>query len=133
MEEIWKPVDSYEGLYEVSNKGRVRRCARSFSYSRSGKFHNSDTFVKLDDMIMKPSWQNHGTGHPRYMMQLRKNNRTRLVPLHRIVANAFLPNPDNLVLIAHLDGDYRNNCVSNLKWCTYSEFYDLKHSKGDSQ
>ena len=106
MEEIWKEVVGYEGLYQVSNLGRVR----SFKYKspRILKHHNN----KL--------------GYARLI--LRKNNQSYGHSVHRLVAEAFIPNPNNLPVVNHKDENPRNNNVENLEWCThqYNNVYGTK-------
>ena len=99
MEEIWKDVVGYEGLYEVSNLGRIRR---------NGK-------------ILKP--QKTRDGYLR--VHLSKNGIAKHGKVHRLVALAFLPNPQNLPQINHKDEDKTNNAVNNLEWC--SEEYNANY------
>lgn len=100
MEEIWKPI-GYEG-YEVSNLGRVK----SYKYD------------KTNGKIMKP--YKNTKGYLQIDLQLdgrKRENRVHL-SVHRLVAIAFIPNPDNLPQVNHKDEDKTNNCVDNLEWCT---------------
>lgn len=100
MEEIWKPI-GYEG-YEVSNLGRVK----SYKYD------------KINGKIMKP--YKNTKGYLQIDLQLdgrKRENRVHL-SVHRLVAIAFIPNPDNLPQVNHKDEDKINNCVDNLEWCT---------------
>lgn len=100
MEEIWKPIQ-YEG-YEVSNLGRVK----SYKYD------------KVNGKIMKPYLDTKGYLQIDLSLDGRKrSNRVHLV-VHRLVAQAFIPNPDNLPQVNHIDEDKTNNCVNNLEWCT---------------
>jgi hypothetical protein len=96
MNEIWKSVIGYEGYYEVSNYGSIR---------------NS----KLK--ILKPSiW---GAGYR--TIKLSKNNIKETFTLHRLIAIAFIPNPENKPTINHKDGIKLNNNINNLEWVTFSE------------
>ena len=93
MEE-WKNVIGYEGLYEVSNKGNVRNVRRN-------------TLLKLSK-----------TNYGYIQVHLYKNGIRTGLRVHRLVAQAFIPNPDNLPEVNHLDEDKTNNRVDNLEWCT---------------
>lgn len=107
MEEIWKPVPGWEDLYEVSNKGRVK------SLSKRHK----------NPIILKPTKT---LGYLRYT--LFRNYERWDVKAHRLVAMAFLPNPNNLPCINHKDENKMNNCAENLEWCTvgYNNQYNGK-------
>lgn len=109
-EEIWKDVVGYEGLYQVSNLGRVKRLA--FSYSR---FHIKEKIRKRN--ITR-------CGYNRIVLMNNHDKSMRYV--HRLVAEAFIPNPDNKRVVNHIDGDKLNNHVSNLEWATDSE--NAKHA-----
>lgn len=97
--EYWRPVVGYEGLYEVSNLGRVK----SLNYNRTGK-----------EKIMSPVVFK---GYYRVLFNCRGKGRKQKF-VHRLVAEAFIPNPDNLPQVNHKDENKLNNCVDNLEWCT---------------
>lgn len=104
---IWKPVVGYEGVYEVSNTGLVRRVLKyNYSYPR----------------ILKPIECN---GY--YKVTLSKKNVKKQKSIHRIVAEAFLPNTDGLEMVNHKDENGHNNNVNNLEWCTraYNQLYSI--------
>ena len=97
--EIWKDIEGYEGLYQVSNEGRVK----SLNYRHTG-----------EEQMLKPA--NNGWGY--LQVNLWKNSKHKMYRVHRLVANAFLPNPDKLPQVNHKDECKTNNCVENLEYCT---------------
>lgn len=103
MNEEWKAIEGYEGLYEISNLGNVR----------SLNYRNKKGCIK----IMNP--KNTTTGY--YNICLMKDKKKTYPKIHRLVAQAFIPNPDNKPIVNHIDGDKHNNAVSNLEWCTHKE------------
>lgn len=105
MREEWKPIEGFEGLYEISSYGRVK----SFNVSSSGK-------------ILRPSPDSGG-----YLRtSLTKDGKRKYVNVHRLVANAFLPRIDGKTCVNHIDGNKANNRLDNLEWCTYSE--NIQHA-----
>lgn len=113
MEEIWKPIQ-YEG-YEISNFGRVK----SYKYD------------KENGKILKPSVCT--KGYLQLDLRIGGRNYTKRVHLavHRLVAEAFIPNPNNLPQVNHKDEDKTNNHVDNLEWCTnqYNATYGTKSER----
>lgn len=100
--EEWRPVKGYEGLYEVSSRGRVR----NLNYKKKGVYR-----------FKSPQVSNNG-----YLtVALFKNGIGKRFSVHRLVAIAFIPNPLNLPEVDHIDTDRNNNCVENLRWVTPSE------------
>lgn len=108
--EIWKPVKGYEGLYEVSNLGRVRSLDRVVKYSTGA------TRLHKGRIMKTPSSR---SGYPHTV--LRKNKKGRTTCVHRMVAEAFLPNPEDKRAVNHIDGVKHNNHLSNLEWVTFQE------------
>lgn len=98
--ETWEPIKGYEGFYAISSKGRVK------------SFHNNK-----DGKILKLSITKFG--YNRLELNLRGN--AKKYPVHRLVAIAFIDNPDNKREVNHIDGNKLNNCVKNLEWVSPSE------------
>ena len=105
--ETWKDVVGYEGLYKVSDKGNVYSVARKDSIGR-----------KLGGRILKPCYDRDGY----LVVNLCKNGVLKRKYIHRLVAEAFLPNPEGLPQVNHRDEIKDNNNVENLEWC------DSKHN-----
>lgn len=125
-EEVWKDVVGYEGYYQVSNLGRVKRLSRHIT----GK-NGVTRYWKGKVITQTPN----PDGYP--MCILSKDGKTNLYGVHRLVAKAFLPNPEKLPVVNHKDENKENNVVQNLEWCTvaYNNTYgkridDVKKSKG---
>ena len=120
--EIWKPVAGYEGLYEVSNMGRVKSLERKITF----KDGRTKVFKK---MILKPI--DNGYGYLR--VGLSKNGIIKLCHVHRLVARAFVPNddPENKTHINHRDEDKHNNSADNLEWCNqrYNNNYGTRNQR----
>ena len=109
MEEIWCPIKGYEGFYGVSDQGRVR----------SLKFGK--------ERILKPIRNQQGY----ILVCLCKNREKKMCKIHRLVAQAFIPNPDNLPQVNHRDEDKTNNYVQNLEWCDskYNNNYGTRNQR----
>ena len=101
----WKPVPGFEGLYEVSDTGIIVSLPRDYGF---GKIHTKT-----------PLKQEVSRGYGRVVLY-RDGKRHRLL-VHRIVAVAFIPNPNNLPCVNHKDEDRLNNRADNLMWCTPKE------------
>lgn len=106
--EIWKDITGYEGLYQVSNLGRVRSLTRKVSVI--GK-KNSRVFIGK----IKKDVREKKNGY--LVVSLFRNGKSKRFFIHRVVANAFLSNPNDLPQVNHKDEDKTNNKVSNLEWC----------------
>lgn len=115
QDEIWKDIPGYEGLYQVSNLGRVRSldkivyCTNQYG-TKATRLRKSKIFSLAK--------QNNG-----YLIAT-INRKTKKV--HRLVAMTFIPNPDNLPQVNHKDGNKENNNVDNLEWC--DQIYNMKHA-----
>lgn len=94
-DEIWKDIEDFEGIYQISSFGRVK------------------SFKKCKERILKPGVA--GGGY--LFVHLCKDGKIKEMKIHRLVAKAFIPNPDKLPCVNHLDENKQNNFVSNLEWC----------------
>lgn len=113
MEEIWKPIPDYEGLYEISNMGNVRSIDRTVR-DINGRILAIKGILKTPVLNGKY-----------YMVSLSKNNKQKWHSIHRLVALTFIPNPNNLPVVNHKDENPMNNKVENLEWCTQQ--YNVKY------
>ena len=108
MEETWKDIQGFEGYYQVSNLGRVKSLERYVCHSGKAMLRK--------ERIRKP-FDNQGY----WNLTLHKDKQDYHTTIHQLVAKAFIPNPDNLPVVNHKDGNKKNNCVDNLEWVTASE------------
>lgn len=107
MDEIWKDIEGYEGLYQISSLGRVRRI-------KGGKGTASGRILK--------SFANSGY----FFVGLYVNSKQKHIGVHRLVAEAFIPNPDNKSEVNHINGNKHDNRIVNLEWVTPSE--NMQHA-----
>lgn len=113
MQEIWKDIPNYEGLYQISNYGRVKTLNPRYNKVES----NIKSVRKCHD------------GY--YRLDLHKNGVKKTYYIHKLVALAFLPNPNNYTVVNHKDENKENNYVDNLEWCTigYNNLYSVNSRK----
>ena len=123
VEVVIKPVPGYEGYYEVDNLGRVFSVDRIIQVNDNGRIYDKP----IHGAMLKQT--NHSRGYK--TVSLTKYGKTKQEYVHRIVASAFIPNPDNLPAVNHKDEDKTNNFVDNLEWCTvsYNNTYGEKTKK----
>lgn len=114
--EEWRDIPGYERLYQVSNKGRVKRLERI-----SLQKHLLPERI-LKESLNQIKWRR---------VALSKDGKRKNWSVHRLVALAFIPNPNNYPVINHKDEDGSNNCVENLEWCTitYNYFYGTSRER----
>lgn len=102
--EVWKDIEGFKGVYQISNLGRLK----SFKKDVGGK-------VLLNT--------NKKGGY--FSVILRKGEKVKTTRIHRLVAEAFLPNPNNFSQVHHKDGNKQNNCVENLEWISTKEHHTI--------
>lgn len=112
----WKAIQGYERYYEVSNTGLVRSLDRIVT-EQNGKRR----FLKGHMMKLSENRSKNRQGDGYLVVNLRKNHKSYVVPVHVIVARAFLENPNNYPTVNHKNGKKHDNYVSNLEWTTYGE------------
>lgn len=111
QEEIWKPIQGFENYYQVSNLGNVR------SLPRRRKVKNNYRYT--EGIMLKPMQK-----PDYYAVGLSLKGSIKYARIHRLVAQAFIGNPDNKLYVNHIDGNKLNNNASNLEWCTPKENTD---------
>lgn len=126
-EEEWRPVDGFEGIYEVSSTGKVMSLARTIvKHSKNGGCYTQTREGK--------QLKAHDDGRGYMHIRLYKNNRTYNTKVHRLVADAFIPNPMSLLEVNHRNGNKHDNRVENLEWVSSSSnsihaVYELCNTK----
>lgn len=109
-EEIWKDIPGYEGLYQVSDQGRVRSLDRIVAHSRYG-------FQSLKGRILRQ----HKNGDGYFQIGLNKDSHRKRYRTHRLVAQTFIPNPNSKPEVDHINTKRDDNRIENLRWATLKE------------
>jgi hypothetical protein len=97
--QIWKDVKGYEGIYKVSNTGLIKNIKRNKILATRTTY---DKYLRIN---------------------LNKNGNKKTFKIHRLVADAFIPNPHNKPTVNHIDGNKQNNMLDNLEWMTFKDNY----------
>jgi hypothetical protein len=119
--EIWKDIEGFEGLYQVSNLGRVK----SLDVIQNLKHSSGTEYTRFKKgRILRPEQSDRVA--PYVIYYLKKDGKRHFGKAHRLVAKAFIPNPENKKVVNHLDCNPKNNAVENLEWATHSE--NTKHA-----
>ena len=116
MKEIWKDIKGYENCYKISNFGRIKSLAREVPTDYYGRIN------RIPEKILKHAVTRCGY----HMVTLFRDNRRNRQLVHRLVAEAFLINPNKLPFVNHIDENKSNNCAENLEWCTAQ--YNVNYS-----
>lgn len=117
VQEQWKPIAGYEGVYEVSNFGKVRSLDRTENWKHTTRYRKGRY---LKQMVVCGYCQ----------LELKKNSKGKGFYVHRLVGQAFIANDYAKPKINHIDNNPLNNRVDNLEWCTQSENYNHSKAQG---
>lgn len=107
--EIWKDVKGTDSNYQISNEGRVKSIDRVIQTSNNSRHYETH--------MLKPYLNTAGY----WMVTIKINGEWKKCRVHRLLAEAWIPNPDNKPCIDHINGNRSDNRIENLRWCTYKE------------
>ncbi len=123
MTEEWRDIPGYEGLYQASNLGRVKSLARNMV-----EFHKGTRYTRsYPERVLSQG----NDGHGYKLCWLSRGGKGKSIRTHRLIALAFLPNPDGLRCINHKDENKSNNIVENLEWCTH--LYNVNYGSANAR
>jgi hypothetical protein len=114
--EIWKPINGYEGWYEISSLGNVRSLDRKVDFE-------DGRYATYKGKPIKRVINSNGY----YVTSIWKNSKSKIIYIHRLVADNFIPNPNNLNIVNHKDGNKLNNSIENLEWVSVIE--NVRHAQ----
>lgn len=125
IEEIWKDIPGYEGLYQASTRGQIRSLPRTVTYVKHYADFDVTATHHFEGKVLNQSYT---SGYLGVLLSVEGHVKDALV--HRLVALTFLPNPENKPQVDHIDGNRANNSVENLRWVTSRENHASTMDKG---
>lgn len=117
---IYKPIPNYEGIYEASDNGTIWTCQGKTTTRTLASGQKQKRVWKRRQLLPKREKRNR-SAHYDLRVELWKNGSHSTKLVSRLVASAFIPNPNNKPCVNHIDGNPLNNKPNNLEWCTYQE------------
>lgn len=114
MQEEWRDIIGFDGKYQVSNLGNVKSTDR---YYKQANAKTSEYEHIYKGKVLTPFYTKWGYKR----IGLSQNGKVKFYTIHKLVAETFIPNPENLPCVNHKDGNKENNNVNNLEWCTYQD------------